>query len=181
MNLLRAPGALCFLIVVVLWGCAASQEPTAAAEPLGVSAEQMSPPTAETANRIQAKISRVVARATKILESGGDPSWLQREMQEVDRLLKAGDHVEGERRLDAILRKLGEPVEAATAQQTTGRQTTRAHVGRCRPHSSQNRPGWSSRDEDQRVARGCLLDTAGDAAGRSPAQVRQSCRRRTHP
>ena len=105
-------------MLIAAWGCASSGEQTAAAEPIRVSAQQPSPPTADTANRIQAKIGRVGARAVQTRESGGDVSWIQRDMQQVDRLLKSGNHVEAERILDGILRKLGEPVEAVGREQT---------------------------------------------------------------
>ncbi len=111
--------AISSLILLAIWGCAPSGEGTAAAEPVRVSAQQTSPPTSDTATRIQAKISRIGARATKINDSRGDVSWIQSEMQQVDRLLKAGDHVAAERILDGMLNKLGEPVESLSAQQTS--------------------------------------------------------------
>ena len=119
MSLHKAAAALCSFLLIAASGCASSGEQMAAAEPVRVSAQQSSASTTDPASRIQAKISRIGARATKINESGGDVSWIQKEMQQVDRLLKAGDHVAGERVLDGILRKLGESVESGSAQQTS--------------------------------------------------------------
>ena len=118
MSVHEARAALCSLILVVVCGSACSGEQTATAGLVRASAQQSSASTADPASRIQAKISRVGARATEINESGGDVSWIQKEMQQVDRLLKAGDHVAGERVLDGILQKLGESVDSASAQQT---------------------------------------------------------------
>ena len=134
--------ALCSLILLATWGCAGSAEQTAAGEPVRVSA-QTSPITSETISRIEAKIERVGARAAKIRESGGDVSWIQSGMQQVDRSIKAGDAVAAESILDGLLRKLGESVESVSAQQTSPPPN-----GPRQPDSIQNQPGRRSCHED---------------------------------
>jgi hypothetical protein len=114
---------LCSVILIASPGCARSEVYT----PGEVQASSQS--ENPTATRIQGKIARVGAHATRINEARGDVSWIQKEMQQVDRLLKGGDHVAAERILDTLLSKLGEPV---TGSEPRAAATPRSS-GQCDP------------------------------------------------
>jgi hypothetical protein len=106
MRLHKSGSALYSLTVLAIWCFAGSQMRTVVAAESVRGAQQIS--SSDTASRIQSKITRITARATKIHESGGDISQIAKMMDQVDRLLKAGDYVEAERILDALLQSLGE-------------------------------------------------------------------------
>ena len=81
-----------------------------------------SPPTGMEA-RIEGKIQSVHSRLQQLAQQGRDPAPYQREMREVEALLRAGRPTDAERRLDDILGKLkaalGEPAEARSSPPTT--------------------------------------------------------------
>lgn len=122
--------------VILMTGlsCSAADVP-GAFQATPVSAQQ-SPPSSDTASRIQGKIGRVGARATKLRESGGDVAPIQEAMQQVDRLLKSGDYVAAERILDDLLKKFGETVAPAAPPATTSAKpaaVTSRDVAQCDP------------------------------------------------
>ena len=107
---------LCLVILIASLGCASSEIQTAGA--VQASSQSDNP----TATRIQGKIARLGAHATRINKAGGDVSKIQQAMQQVDQRLKSGDPVEAERILDGLLKDLGEPVEPSAPAAAAPRQ-----------------------------------------------------------
>jgi hypothetical protein len=133
----NAVSILCSVILIAFLGCASSEVSTSG----GVQASSQS--ENPTATRIQGKIARVGAHATRINQSGGDVSKIQQAMQQVDQRLKAGDHVEAERILDGLLKDLGEPVAGLASAPAASRD-----VAQCDPRRPMTVSGRVTVQED---------------------------------
>lgn len=130
----RTPIAADAVVSIVLWsllltassGCASATDSTAGVAAAPASAQQSSDP----ATRIQGKIKQIGERATTLRESGGDVRPIVNAMQQVDKLLKAGDHVAAERILDQLLTNLGLSAEGGPRSTSARSEAANCDAGK---------------------------------------------------
>jgi hypothetical protein len=91
-------------------------------------AEARSAPATGMEARIEGKVRSVHSSMQQLAKQGGDASSYQREMREVEALLRAGRPTDAERRLDDLLAKLKGAVEEPTGARSSPATSTEARI-----------------------------------------------------